>query len=84
VSVFGREEAPPDLYAETVTAQEQYRRMGEPVYFRTRAELMVWFAGTELVAPGLVLLPDWRPDDDAEQTNPARTLGYGVVGRIPG
>lgn len=82
VSTFAREQAPPDLYSETVTAQEMYQRMGEPVYFRTWAEVNEWFAGTELVSPGLVLLPDWRPDDDSEQTNPARTLGYGGVGRV--
>jgi S-adenosyl methyltransferase len=84
LSTFARDEAPPDLYAETVTAQEMYRRMGEPVYFRTWNEVNDWFAGTELVEPGLVLLPDWHPDDDSEQANPARTLGYGGVGRVTG
>ena len=82
VTVFGRENAPAELYAETVTAEQMYRRMGEPVYFRTKAEVTAWFAGTELVPPGLVELPDWRPEDDSEMTNPARTLGYGAVGRV--
>jgi hypothetical protein len=84
VTVFARENAPAELYAETVTAQEMYQRMGEPVYFRTKAEVAEWFAGTELVPPGLVELPDWRPDDDSEQANPARTLGYGGVARVLG
>jgi hypothetical protein len=84
VSTFARDQASPELYSETVTAQEMYRRMGEPVYFRTWAEVNEWFVGTELVSPGLVLLPDWRPDDDTEQANPARTLGYGGVGRVTG
>lgn len=84
VSTFARDQAPPELHAETVTAQEMYQRMGEPVYFRTWAEVNEWFAGTELVSPGLVLLPDWHPDDDSEQDNPARTLGYGGVGRVTG
>jgi len=30
--------------------------------FRTRDEILALFAGLELVEPGLVLVPEWRPD----------------------
>jgi S-adenosyl methyltransferase len=29
---------------------------------RTRAEITAFFDGLELVDPGVVFLPDWRPD----------------------
>jgi hypothetical protein len=84
ISTFAHENAPPALHAQTESALALYRRLGEPVYSRTWDEVHAWFAGTELVAPGLVELPDWRPVDDSEEANPARTLGYGGVGRLIG
>jgi hypothetical protein len=34
------------------------------------------------VPPGLVMLPDWRNEDPDDLPSPARTLGYGGVGRV--
>lgn len=45
-----------------------------------------FFDGTELVEPGLLPVPDWRPDatdDEPEEHNPARSLLLGGVGRLP-
>jgi hypothetical protein len=60
-----------------------YNQVKEPVFARTWDEVAAWFAGTELVEPGLVELPDWRPDRD-EQPEPAaaRTFVYAGVGRL--
>jgi S-adenosyl methyltransferase len=33
---------------------------------RSRAEIMALFAGFDLVEPGLVYLPQWRPDSPAD------------------
>jgi hypothetical protein len=60
------------------------------VYPRTRETIHTWFAGTEVVDPGLVLLHQWRPERSAEgdpmwtqhESSPARLLGYGAVGRV--
>jgi S-adenosyl methyltransferase len=43
-----------------------------------------WFAGTTLQAPGVTILPTWRPDGTLEGDNdsPARLLGIGGMGRI--
>jgi hypothetical protein len=39
--------------------------------FRSRAEVARFFDGLELVEPGLVRAPEWRPDSDADLANPA-------------
>jgi hypothetical protein len=39
--------------------------------FRSRAEVAALFGGLELVEPGLVRGPEWRPDRDADLGNPA-------------
>jgi S-adenosyl methyltransferase len=51
---------------------------------RTRAEVMRLFAGFELVEPGLVWAPQWRPDspDDVED-HMERSVILGGVGRKP-
>jgi hypothetical protein len=43
--------------------------------FRSRAEVAALFDGLELVAPGLVRVPEWRPDSDADAANPATVWG---------
>ena len=47
---------------------------------RSRDEVARFFSGLELVEPGLVQLPDWRP---APGDLPAPTSGYGAVARKP-
>lgn len=57
-------------------------RSGIPIYFRTREEITAFFDGLDLVPPGVVELPQWRPesaDDIAEP--PGRSLGLAGVGR---
>jgi S-adenosyl methyltransferase len=39
--------------------------------FRSRAEVAPFFDGLELVEPGLVRGPEWRPDSDEDLDNPA-------------
>lgn len=52
---------------------------------RTREEVEALLHGLVLVDPGLVWIPDWRPDgqdvEGAEQ--PGASGGYGAVARIP-
>jgi SAM-dependent methyltransferase len=53
--------------------------------FRSRATIEGFFAGTELVEPGVVFLPRWRPDRPV--TDEAAYAGLGMlggIGRIPG
>jgi SAM-dependent methyltransferase len=62
--------------------RQLYQRTPTPMTMRSRTEIARLFDGFDLVEPGLVWLPLWRPDrtEDAEQ-QPERTTGYAGVGR---
>jgi len=52
---------------------------------RSRAEILRFFDGFELVDPGLVYVPQWRPDSPADVPSDPSTLWFLVgVGRKPG
>ncbi|GLZ46047.1 hypothetical protein Acsp06_22320 [Actinomycetospora sp. NBRC 106375] len=62
--------------------QSLYRRTATPMTMRTRDEVAGLLDGFTLVEPGLVFLPQWRPDDpSAPLTAPERFTGYAAVGR---
>ena len=51
---------------------------GDP---RSRAEILRFFDGFELVDPGLVYLTQWRPDDPADEADASRYWLLAGVGR---
>jgi hypothetical protein len=51
---------------------------GSPIRARTRAEIARFFAGTELLEPGVVSCSRWRPDE----VDPPEVYLFGGVGRI--
>lgn len=51
--------------------------------FRTRAEQEPYFAGLELVEPGLVFANDWKADLQTPRESPVRRLYVGGVARKP-
>ena len=53
--------------------------VAEKVTFRTQAEVLRFFDGLELVEPGVVPVPQWRPESDLEAASP--TVMWGGVGR---
>lgn len=83
VSTLTAEHAGPALRAEVDRMCAAYAAAGEPVYPRDHADILSWFDGLDLVAPGLVTLPQWRVDDPKELTDVASPLGYGAVARVP-
>jgi hypothetical protein len=64
-------------------ATQGYRETGAVPYTqRTREEIASFFDGLELVEPGLVSLPLWRPEGEAGGS-PAGMSAFGGVGRKP-
>jgi hypothetical protein len=53
--------------------------MAEKVTMRDRAQVARFFGGLELVEPGLVRVPEWRPESELEARSPAGL--WGGVGR---
>jgi S-adenosyl methyltransferase len=68
---------------ELTDAVKVYERATARGFPRTRAEVQALVHGLDLVDPGLVWIPQWRPDPGAGRTRPERSLGYAVVGRKP-
>jgi S-adenosyl methyltransferase len=84
LSTQTNEHADPKTAEELARVLRLYEGADEQMFPRDHATIQSWFTGTDLVAPGLVLLHQWRPDPHLpEVTTPARLLGYGAVSRIP-
>ena len=63
-----------------IESHRQYNQSGAvPYHLREVDDFTLFFDGLELVDPGVVPIPDWRPDDD----NKADVDGYAGVGRKP-
>jgi len=59
-----------------------YQRTGTPMRMRSRDEIAALVEGFDLVDPGIVFLPLWRPDPQAQQADrPERVTGFAAVGR---
>jgi hypothetical protein len=61
-----------------------YRRTATPMTMRTRDQVMALFDGWDLVEPGVVYLPQWRPEPGGPAMDrPERMTGLAGVGRKP-
>jgi hypothetical protein len=60
-----------------------YTRTSSPITSRSRDQIGRFFEGLELVAPGLVYLPQWRPDRSEQRhfREPERSVTLAGVGR---
>jgi SAM-dependent methyltransferase len=66
----------PDANPEGEEILAVYDRVGTPLTPRTEARIMAFFDGFDLVEPGLVTLPRWRPEaDDEPDPDPAGGAG---------
>jgi hypothetical protein len=66
------------------SAAEQFRRSGIPVRDSTRADVLPYFDGLDLVAPGVVLVHRWRPEPGTEgAVRDSEVAMYAGVARKP-
>ncbi|MGH3585014.1 MAG: SAM-dependent methyltransferase [Pseudonocardia sp.] len=64
--------------------QQSYRDHGEVLHFRTRAQAERFFAGMELLEPGVVQMHKWRPDPiDVGTVQDADIAMYAGAARKP-
>ena len=76
------EDAPPEIV-------ERLRRLAagskSPTRIRSRAEIAPFFTGLDMVEPGLVHIPLWRPEgpDDLFLDRPSGSMILGGIGRKP-
>lgn len=63
--------------------EELYHRSGMPFALRSRAAAAKLFDGFQLVEPGVVPTPLWRPDDEETAADLTPFPGIGGVGRLP-
>jgi S-adenosyl methyltransferase len=72
-----------DIHAAEMAAMASRlnQMMAEKVTFRSEAEVAPFFAGLELIEPGMTNVPNWRPESDEEASSPAAL--WGGVARKP-
>jgi hypothetical protein len=71
----------PDGWA---AVQRDYRAAGIGVQWRDSDEFArLAFVGLEMIAPGVVLVSEWRPDDDGPRPALAEVSCYGGAARKP-
>ncbi|NKQ56280.1 hypothetical protein HFP15_25710 [Amycolatopsis sp. K13G38] len=77
--------------ATTLARQEEVnkvynRNVAEQVASRSPEEIAEFFTGMELVPPGLVPVPGWRPDEPGyvpDEEDEARKVGLAGIARKP-
>ncbi|ELS58376.1 SAM-dependent methyltransferase [Streptomyces viridochromogenes] len=58
-----------------------YKDIRNPLIMRSREEIARFFEGYDMVEPGLVSMPHWRPDTAPEDEDPYAFSGFAGVGR---
>ncbi|MFF1377391.1 SAM-dependent methyltransferase [Streptomyces sp. NPDC058308] len=69
---------PPEQASRTVGV---YKDIRNPLIMRSRDEVARFFEGYDMVEPGLVPMPHWRPDTAPEEEEPYAFSGFAGVGR---
>jgi S-adenosyl methyltransferase len=69
--------------AQMETSERVYARTPTPIVWRDKDTIGRFFDGYQLVDPGLVLLPCWRPTDRVDEAEATHANAYGGLGRLP-
>lgn len=65
----------------TERAAAMYQNTINPATLRTRAEITELMTGFDILDPGVVFTPQWRPERPADAEDPERALALAAVGR---
>ncbi|MGC4805706.1 SAM-dependent methyltransferase [Micromonospora sp. DT233] len=71
-------------HGERAEAEAVYHRTDNPLIIRSRAQLTSLFDGFDLVDPGLVWVPQWRPETPENAEGAEKSAFLGGVGRLGG
>jgi hypothetical protein len=77
VLVHGTSESRPDIHDAFETAYTS--RVAASLFLRQRPDIQRFFDGFSLIDPGLVYLPEWRPDSSEDVPEDPRKF-WGLVG----
>jgi hypothetical protein len=77
------DDAPKEQRDQVEAFTDAYKNTSTRLYHRTKAEVTAMFTGWELESPGVVHLPDWRPDNPSDLDSGAYHLAWCGVGRKP-
>ncbi len=58
-----------------------YKDIRNPLIMRSRDEIARFFEGYDMVEPGLVPMPHWRPESAPQDEDPYAFSGFAGVGR---
>lgn len=83
VSHIACDEAPADQQDQVRRFCEAYKDTSNPLHLRNKAEFSALFNGFDILSPGVVFLPDWRPEWRQRPDDPARPLAWCAVGQKP-
>jgi hypothetical protein len=70
-----------DFHAKQAEVFEVYKKSTAALTTRTHDEILGFLDGFELLEPGLIQVPAWRPDKKPAPEDVARIGYYGAVGR---
>ncbi|AIV32665.1 SAM-dependent methyltransferase [Streptomyces sp. MPA0124] len=62
-------------------AVDVYKDIRNPLIMRSREQIARFFEGYDMVEPGLVPMPRWRPEGEPEEEDPYAFSGFAGVGR---
>ncbi|MFF4585087.1 SAM-dependent methyltransferase [Streptomyces sp. NPDC001388] len=66
---------------QTEAMVDVYEDIRNPLIMRTRDEVARFFEGYDMVEPGLVPMPCWRPESEPQDEDPYAFCGFAGVGR---
>ncbi|MEJ2853979.1 MULTISPECIES: SAM-dependent methyltransferase [unclassified Saccharothrix] len=75
---------PDRMPREMAAGADIFQHTAEPITPRTREQVLAMVDGFDVVEPGLVFTPEWRPESPEDvPEDPGRANLYAVVGRKP-